>query len=52
MVATAHSMALDAGRASPLFAIDYRHTVTVTAECGRRSWLVTAKRELPGEATG
>lgn len=52
VVTTAHSMALDAGRASPLFAIDYRHSVTVTAECGRRSWLATATRELLRKATG
>jgi hypothetical protein len=39
MVATAHSVTLDAGRASPFFTIDNRHAGAVTAECGRRSWL-------------
>jgi hypothetical protein len=39
MVATAHSMTLDTGRASPFFAIDNRHAGAVTAECGRRSGL-------------
>ena len=35
-------MALDAGRASPFFAIDNRHTGVFTAERGRRSWLQAA----------
>lgn len=42
VVATAHAVALDAGRASPFLAIDNRHTGAITAECGRRSWLRAA----------
>jgi len=42
VVATAHTVALDAGRASPFLAIDNRHTGAITAECGRRSWLRAA----------
>jgi hypothetical protein len=43
MATTAHSVTLDAGRASPFFAIDNRHSEAVTAECGRRSWLRAAE---------
>jgi len=52
VVATAHSMALDAGRASPFLAIDNRHTGAITAECGRRSWLRAAEWERSREPTG
>lgn len=35
--AAAHAMALDTGRASPLLAIDDRHSAVVTrGQCGRR----------------
>lgn len=50
--ATAHSMALDAGRASPFFAIDDRHTAVDTAGCDRRRWLKTGERECFVEPTG
>lgn len=43
MVTAAYSVTLDAGRASPLFTIDNRHSVAVTAECGRRRWLSKAE---------
>jgi hypothetical protein len=46
VIATAHSVTLDAGRASPFFAIDNRHTGVATAECGRGSGLRTAGWEM------
>jgi hypothetical protein len=52
MATTAHSVTLDAGRASPFFAIDNRHSEAVTAECGRRSWLRAAEEERSNEPTG
>jgi hypothetical protein len=50
--AAAHSMALDAGRASPLFSIDDRHTGAFTAEDGRRRWLEAVERVGSVERTG
>lgn len=44
VVTSAHSVTLDAGRASPFFAIDNRHSAVVTAGCGRRVRLSTAKQ--------
>ena len=40
VIATAHAVALDAGLARELFAIDHRHALRGTAECGRRTWLL------------
>jgi hypothetical protein len=40
MRAAAHAVALDAGHARILFALDDRHVDELTAECGRRTWLV------------
>jgi hypothetical protein len=42
--AAAHSVTLDAGRASPFLAVDNRHSVEVTAGCGRRRWLAAVER--------
>jgi hypothetical protein len=52
VVAAAHSMTFDTGRASPLFAINDRHAVAVTAEGGRWRWLKAAERERYGEPAG
>lgn len=52
MVAAAHSVTLDTGRASPFFAINDRHSVEVTAESGRCTVAQTAEREGCGKPTG
>jgi hypothetical protein len=46
--AAAHSVTLDAGRASPLLSIDNRHSVEVTAGCGRRRQLEAVERLRSG----
>jgi hypothetical protein len=46
--AAAHAVTLDAGRASPLLPMNNRHSVEVTAECGRRRQLEAVERLRSG----
>jgi hypothetical protein len=50
--AAAHAVALDAGRASPFFTIDDRHTGAFTAEHGRCQRLEAVERVGSVERTG